>query len=873
MNIINKLTLRHLKLNKQRTIVTIIGVVLAVAMLTAVPVFVASFLDMMQRSVIADTGNWHVLYSDVPRQNIDIVVNDENTASAALSQDMGYARLDGSRNEDKPYLFLKSFDEQGFATYNLKLLEGRFPQKSSDIVISSSIAENGGVVYRIGDTIKLEIGQRHLEQGGNDLLLGQDHSYVEQSADTTGERFIPEYTREYTVTGIISPPSFEQYWAPGYTVIPFLDKNELAAGATVNISTAWQNVNKEANIHANELAEDMEISSDKVSYNRALLRYYGIIDDNLLSTLYSLAAFMIVLIIIGSVALIYNSFAISISERSRHLGMLASVGATTRQKRNSVFFEGLVVGIIGIPLGVFFGTLGMGITFELVQPLLTDVFKADLGLVVSSDAIISAVLLSMLTILISAYIPARRASRISPIDAIRQTQDVKLTGRTVKTSRLTRLIFGFEAELGLKNLKRHRRRYKVTIFSLVISIVLFLSVSSLSMLAQQSAELAAGSIPYDVSVFVTSSATAQEKMDFYRVITRMEHVDYAVIEQSMEAEAVVSGDLMAAATNPNAQSGKQEQTLQPFSMQFQIKAIDDAALNRYAQETGMDVTCLKDTRNPGGILFNTVTIRSADNKYTRMNRFNIEAGESLQFIHKINGEPGDYGTELQIIAVADKTPMGGTSLMDPDEAILFVSAEVYAAMQAKLPEVIDNTNVHMLIRSSDPSSLVEDIKEFQQQTSIANLIINDVAAANKRNSQVNTFINVFFYGFVLLMAAICGANILNTISTSVLLRRREFAVLKSVGMTPAGFNKMIRYESLFYGLKALFYGLPISFAMMYYFIYRSISNSFTLAFVIPWGSVIVAIIAILAMVSLTMLYAGSKIKTENIIDVLKNESI
>ena len=194
MNIINKLTLRHLKLNKQRTIVTIIGVVLAVAMLTAVPVFVASFLDMMQRSVIADTGNWHVLYSDVPRQNIDIVVNDENTASAALSQDMGYARLDGSRNEDKPYLFLKSFDEQGFANYNLKLLEGRFPQKSSEIVISSSIAENGGVVYRIGDTIKLKIGQRHLEQGGNDLLLGQDHSYVEQSADTTGERFIPEYT-------------------------------------------------------------------------------------------------------------------------------------------------------------------------------------------------------------------------------------------------------------------------------------------------------------------------------------------------------------------------------------------------------------------------------------------------------------------------------------------------------------------------------------------------------------------------------------------------------------------------------------------------------------------------------------------------------
>lgn len=871
MNIINKLTLRHLKLNKQRTIVTIIGVILAVAMLTAVPTFVASFLNMMQKSVIADTGNWHVLYNDVPRQNTDVVVNDENTASAALSQEIGYAWLEGSKNEDRPYLFIKSYDEQGFTTFNLKLVEGRFPQKSSEIVISSHIAENGGVIYKVGDTINLEVGQRHLEQGGNSLILGQDHGFVEQSADETGERFIPEYTQEYTVTGIISPPNSEQYWAPGYTVISYLDKNQLAAGATVDISVAWHNVNKQANIHANELAKNVGVSSDNVSYNRALLRYYGIIDENLLSTLYALAAIMIVLIIIGSVALIYNSFAISISERSRHLGMLASVGATKRQKRNSVFFEGLVVGIIGIPLGVFFGTLGMGITFVLVQPLLTDVFKANLTLVVSPEAIITAFLLSMLTIFISAYIPARRASRISPIDAIRQTQDIKLIGRTVKTSKLTRLIFGFEAELGLKNLKRHSRRYKVTIFSLMISIVLFLSVSSLSMLSQKSAEMATGSIPYDVKVFVTSSATAQEKKDFYTAITRMDHVDEAVIEQTMKAAAAVDGDLMAAARNTNAQPGNEEQAAEIFTMQFQIKSIDDASLSRYAQEIGIDVRRLKDIKNPSGVLFNTVTIKTADNKYKRMNRFNIGAGESMQFNHQINGEPSDYSTELQIITLADKTPIGGTSLTDPNQAMLFVSEEVYAMMQAKLPKQFDNMQVEMLIKSSDSFSLVESIKEYQKQTSIANLFINDVAAANQRNLQVNTFINVFFYGFVLLMAAICVANILNTISTSVLLRRREFAVLKSVGMTPQGFDKMIRYESLFYGIKALLYGLPISFAMMY-LIYWLLSNSFTFAFIIPWVSVIAAIIATLVMVSLTMVYASSRIKKENIIDVLKNYS-
>ena len=873
MNIINALTLRHLKLNKKRTIVTIIGVILSVSLITAVPTFVTSFLNMMQRNEIENTGNWHVLYKDVPSQNINVVMNDKNTATVALSKDIGYAVLEGSKNEDKPYLFLEAYDDQAFKTFNLNLVDGRLPKSSDEIVLSSHIAENGGVAYKVGDVLKLDVGERYMDEGGNKVSLGQGYSFIKQSKDNNGERFIAKSSKEYTVTGIISRPGFEPYSAPGYTVISYLDKKEFTPAGTVNISVAWGNVSKKVNKQANELSESIGVSSDNISYNQDLLRYYGIMGENLLSTLYALAAVVVAIIIISSIAMIYNSFAISISERSRHLGMLASVGATKNQKRSSVFFEGFVVGMIGIPIGILLGTLGMGITFVLVQPLIESLIstRVKLMLVTSPGAILAAVLLSIITIFISAYIPAKHASKISPIDAIRQSQDVKLTGRAVKTSKLTRLIFGFEAELGLKNLKRNSRRYKATIFSLVISIVLFLSVSSLSFLSQKSAEIVGSSIPYDVKVSVTSSVTAQEKKDFYTAITKMEYADENVIEQTMnavlDAESSLIPDEIKAIIEPN----DKEQNVKTYRTYFQIKSIDEVALNRFAKEIGTDIARLKDTGNPFGILINTVTVK-VDNKYMRMNHFNVETGEKLKFTHITNGEStSEYSTVLEIAALADKTPIGETTLTNR-KAMLIVSEEVYASMQAKLPERYGNTNVDMFIKSSNPTKLVESIKGYQNQTSIGSVNIDDVATQNKQQKQFKTFIYVFFYGFIALITTICVANIFNTISTSISLRKREFVMLKSIGMTPKGFNKMINYESLFYGIKALLYGLPISFGMMY-MIYKVLSNSFWFAFAIPWSSVLTAVIVVFAIISSTMLYASSKIKKENIIDVLKNENI
>jgi len=404
----------------------------------------------------------------------------------------------------------------------------------------------------------------------------------------------------------------------------------------------------------------------------------------------------------------------------------------------------------------------------------------------------------------------------------------------------------------------------------VLSIVLFLSISSLSQLTQKSTEIRTGNIPYDVQVLVTSSATAQEKKDFYHALARMEYADESVIEQRMTAVLAAEGDLIPDQIKPILTPNSREPNRETYDITFQITSIDEAALKRYAKKLGIDVAALKDTVNPKGILLNTVDVK-VDNKYMRTNHFNIEAGEKLTLTPEIPDQPGAYNSVVEIAALAEKTPIGETALRNPLEAMLIVSEEVYAAMEAKLPPQYAHANVDMLIKSSNPARLVESITEYQKQTSIANLHIYDVARADRQSKQFNIFMYVFFYGFVALITAISAANIFNTISTSISLRKRELAMLKSVGMTPESFNKMINYESLFYGIKALLYGLPISFAIMY-LLYMVLSDSFAFAFTVPWGSVLAVVIAVFAIVILTMQYASSKIKKENIIDVL-NEMI
>ncbi|MCJ7841563.1 ABC transporter permease [Lederbergia sp. NSJ-179] len=862
MNIMNKLTIRQLKQNKRRTLVTIIGVIISVAMLTAVATIAVSFMDLVKRQTIADSGEWHVIYHDVNQNQIDAIKKDDNTKKVILSKDLGYAFLKDSKNESKPYLFVKEYNKQGFEQFPIELSSGRFPQAANEVVISDEMKEDAKVDYKIGDILKLDIGQRIANDEEIDEPLDQSYSLMMGEKGQLEEELKGTETREFTVVGTIKRPTWESPWAPGYTIISYLDAEKENG---INASVVLKKLKNSIFTDTEKFAKKNNISAEAYDFNYELLRYSGVIkSEGMRTTLYSLSAIIMVIIIVGSVSLIYNAFAISVSERSRHLGMLSSVGATRQQKRNSVFFEGAVIGLISIPIGILAGLAGMGITFMFINKIIQGALGVSekLEVTVTLGSILVAILVSILTIFISTYIPARRASRISAIDAIRQTMDVKLTGKAVKTSKLVRKLFGIEAEIGLKNLKRNKRRYQATVFSLVISIILFLSVSFFTDSLKKSVGLSQEGVNYDMMIelghegddqLVQSILSMDEVMD-YNMMTASGSL-FSWVEKEATADPLKKDEIY-----------QEDFKDDKYPYYVGLYALEDESLKAYAKEIGADYNQLKNELS--AIVIDTIQYEDDKaGKYVETKAIHTKVGKKIDLYSKDwETEKETFLDKVTVAALTDQLPMG-VHQSSLGQVNLIVSKSTLTQLGEGALEETDNPP-YLYLTSKDPVKTQKKIEEIEE---VKHYIVNDYQS-RQEEQQLVMLLSVFTYGFIVLITAISIANILNTISTSISLRKREFAMLKSMGMTPKGFNKMVNYESIFYGIKALLYGLPISVALMF-LMHRALENSFSFAFALPWLSLLYVVVAVFLIVGISMLYSSAKVKKENIVDALKQENI
>ncbi|GHU82671.1 hypothetical protein AGMMS50284_4920 [Clostridia bacterium] len=520
MNIFNKVTWGSLKKNRTRTVVTIIGVVLSVAMIAAVTTFIASFQTYLINNEIAENGNWQVKFTNVDSVFAQKVAEDSDVKTSAVLQNIGYSKLEGSRNPDKPYLFVVGMDNTALDTMPVHITKGRLPQNGSEIVISEHTDTNGGVGFNVGDSLMLELGLRTI-MGEK---VGQERSYQNGETRENGEGgdvFTPESTKTYTIVGICKRPGFEGYSAPGYTAITKAE----SAQASLDVLVTMKSPGK-----VYDFAERMS-GSTGYEFNRGLLRYYGVsTNDNFNAVLYGLAAILIAIIMIGGILLIYNAFAISVSERSRQFGVLSSVGATGAQLRKSVLFEGVCIGAIGIPIGILSGVGGIGITLHFIGNLFgslsgSTINTMKLSMVVSVPALVIAAVMGALTILISAYIPAHRAMRKSAIEIIRQTDDVKIKAKEVKTSKLVSALFGLEGTLAMKNFKRNKKRYRSTVISLFVSVVLFIAASAFGTYLQQGTGMTIPDYGYDISLSASQGTWHYPDEQLLSLYDRMKTVD------------------------------------------------------------------------------------------------------------------------------------------------------------------------------------------------------------------------------------------------------------------------------------------------------------------------------------------------------------
>jgi putative ABC transport system permease protein len=674
--------------------------------------------------------------------------------------------------------------------------------------------------------------------------------------------FTPLTTKTYTIVGICERPGFEEYYAPGYTAITKSDETA-AADAVFDVLVALK---KPGGVY--DYAEKTAGEYSAV-YNGGLLRMLGVSDnDNFNAILYSLGGILIAMIMIGGILLIYNAFAISVSERSRQFGILSSVGATKKQLRRSVLFEGICIGAVGIPIGVLAGIGGIGVTLKFISGIFRSLSAnaATLVLTVSVPAIVIAVAVGAAVILLSAYLPARRAVKKSAIEIIRQTDDVKISAKKVKTSRLTAALFGLPGTLALKNFKRNKKRYRSTVLSLFVSVVLFISASAFGMYLKKGTDMTVADYGYDIS-FSRSQGTYhksdEELLRLYDELKGVAGVKSSAYKTGVDCSGEIAKDKL---TERFIELCGYEEENAEVPVYLHIEFLDDDTYAKYIKSLGLSP---EEYNAENGKLIAVAKITGYDPSVQRSVSVDIfrETSVFMQITPQRGAEKLDGASQDIDFTIVEQLP-------EEFSETSFADFAAYAPYSAKslfdAPEEWFS-GISMVFTSGDPTASAAEMETIIKDRGItAGYALFNVAAAQQSNRSVITIVNIFTYGFAILISLIAIANVFNTVSTSIQLRRREFAMLRSIGMSTRDFNRMMNFECLFYGLKALLYGLPAA-ALVTFGIYKAVVNAVDVSFTLPWSSIAISVISVFFVVFATMLYSVRKLKNANIIDGLRDE--
>ncbi len=897
MNVFNKVTLQSLKKNKIRTVVTIIGIVLSAAMICAVTTFASSIYNYALDNAKYIDGDWHGSAEDTDYKTYKFINESSKISKLVYAQHIGYAKLENSINEYKPYLFVLGASSGFEDMMPVHITSGKYPTSTDEILIPKHLYENGNVSFSLGEKIKLSIGQRTLDG----YYMGQQNPcYVynkDNEAVHNGETFEPLFEKEYTVVGFYERPTFENYSAPGYTAITVAENISESEFYSV-----WFKMKNPKDVY-NFILENPFSGTT----NSSVLRYSGVSRyEGYNSMIVSMAAIVIILIMIGSISLIYNAFSISVSQRTQQFGLLSSIGATKKQLKKMVLFEALTVSAIGVPLGIISGVGGIGITLIFVG----NKFKSLLGypiplkLNVSVISIVIAVIVSLVTVLISAFIPSKRATKVTAIEAIRQSKDISVKSEKIRTSKLVYKLFGLSGMLANKYYKRSKRKYRATVVSLFMSVVLFVSASAFTGALTDSVNESIGNVKYDILVIGHDDEFKNVSVyDLLDEIKNVKGVNDVTCAKTDTFLARINADLI---TKEFLEYYRQSEVLNDEKIEFasvytNLRFIDDYSFKTLINKYKLNESDYYNKDNPlaiaveGASLFDTTVGKYVSCKVLKSDEgsLTISFPKNIDGYYYVGNNENEMGEYLYEYKNSD----------NPEDVLYLTEEEAYKSIKNNIGKVIydapyyveansrivllyplsmrecvltkDNPNdssYAYFITTDNHTETVKCLEDVISKLGLLNLRIRDVAADREEEGNIVTIIQVFSYGFIVLISLIAAANVFNTISTNIALRRREFAMLKSVGMTAKGFNLMMNYECLLYGTRALLFGLPVSIGVSY-LIHLAISQGYMHKFTLPVGAIAIAVLSVFIVVFATMMYSMSKIKKENPIDALKSDNL
>ena len=934
MNLMKTLTLKNLKLNRKRTIVTIVGIILATALLSALVTLVSSFQYSMIEYQKQKDGDFHVKFSNVKMSELSEFKNNRNIESTFETMGMGFAKLDGCKNEDKPYAYVMATDEAGFERGCFKLIEGRMAKNEDEIVIPRHLKTNGRIDIKVGDEITLDVGKRY--DSNTEGVISENCAY-EHEAETLTDTV----TKHYKVVGIMERPGYgmEDYSAAGYTFVTYSD--ELAAidngtkseaseadttltvysrytqkalrnkdAVTADIIGVDEKLFEKANNSSVEMSseesdrflKEMENAKYDIYMNGYLINYECVFPiDGSFKALFTVAAVVALIIILTSVYCIKNSFNISITEKIRQYGMLASVGATRRQIKSSVKTEAAMLGVVGIPVGTMSGILASLILVKVVNALSAGWLNVALSFHTSLPALILAVILSIATIYFSATGSARRAAKVTPLEAIRNTKEIKIKSAKLKTPAIIGRIWGIGGVISYKNIKRNNKKYRTTVTSIVICSVTFIVISYFMSMAFSVVGMSYASADYNIGI----NMSCKKDIDIEKFSKLLSGIEGA-------EDYLVGAGYNFDVSKPEYTKEYGEYCRQLYddsedvSQMFLVTVLDDKSYDKYASDA--------DIKNAaaGAILVNKGTFdvyNENSSKYVKkeMELYKYKAGDTIECGYNVYDDASsddnavEGGTEsstednsgyvdeetinngvrktvdVTIAGVTDKVPIGYKGYSN---TLLFMNQKGFESLWGdgkngnEIKPGYASYSAYVVAENADEyQDTFEKETEGNPEYSQISFYVSNMDKQMRDEKSLFTLLGVFAYGLIVVIALIGITNIINTLSTGMELRSREFATLRSIGMTDKQFVGMVRLESVFISVKALAIGVPLGILISYLLCVMMNRMDDAIIYEPPYKAIILCILVVIMLIYAIMKLSMTKLRHNNIIETIKNENL
>lgn len=867
-----EITYRYLKGQRNRTLLTILGIILSVALVSAIGTIIVSARGALITEAIRENGAHHAIFMGIDRESTDKLINHVAVSDAGISKIEGAAIVKETTKEEREdygwdipyrYLEIEGYDKKSLEMLPFNIESGRVPETPEEIALEHWVIEYFDKEVKLGDKIKLNLGNRIFQKDEN----------PEGEKVVTKESFEKTKEKEYTVVGFIKP---QYIWKGNLVTTAIIGmSNEMEEG-NYNAYIKIPNV-KDANKKIMDIANDIGISEGNVQYNNKLLRLYAeSLSDTFNKSMITLLAFIVGLIVVSTVAVIYNAFNISVLERISQFGLLRSVGATPKQIRGIVLKEASILSVIGIPIGLFSGVLAMKIVLYAIGLLKSDIplFK-DMEITISAAVFLISSVTGLITVFLSAIGPARRGGKVSPLEAVRNTGNFKKeTYKKTRNSIFIRKILGVEGEIAYKNLKRNRKRFIITVFSMVISIVLIITFSSFSDFMFKMGVVTNEEMG-DFTVYGNMDGKSEE---IYNELKAMKDVNRIFKVKSTNGEALLEKNMISQKMMDMAPSHFNDKKDDLIKIpNIEIYTIGDEnfdILKELLQQGTLDIEELN--KNNGVLVINnTYAHKEKNNGRVFMEGYKLKPGDKIPFSsYKTNSKEDIIYSELTVAGVLEKGIL--ERVYSYNGSINIITTEtvfnnLFGTDEASPNTMLDSYN-HLYIemdQNSDIKEIRNYIDELSKTTSGLNYIDYQEYAKQMRTSSI--VISIFLYGFVTIIALISCINIINTISTNIILRTKEIAMIKAVGMTQSGIKRMVAFESLYYGLYAAVFGGVIGTGLTYA-LFNIVIGIREFEWVMPWQNVIIACVGATVVALLSGAYPLKRINDKIIVESMKTEN-